>query len=262
MAVLLLAGLYLWLLMPRLRRPDHRAFQGWYYAHRGLHDRELPENSLPAFQKAVEGGYGIEFDVQLTKDRVPVVFHDETLARVCGVDGNVRDLTLAELREIPLRGGENRIPTLEEVLALVDGRVPLIIEIKIHEDADTVCAAADRLIRDYRGVYCVESFHPAAVRWYRKNRQSVLRGQLSSDFSQPGKRESLPQKLVHYLLTNVSCRPDFIAYDHKHRRNFSRLVCKAVFHPLNVAWVVRSQVELDACKKDYDLFIFEDFLPT
>lgn len=260
----LLAGLYLWLLMPRMRgRPDHSAFLGRYYAHRGLHDNQTdaPENSMAAFRKAVEAGYGIEFDVQLTKDRVPVVFHDETLDRVCSISGKVRDFTFDELQEFPLFSSSERIPKLEDFLKLVDGRVPLIIEIKVHEDADTVCSIADGLIRKYTGPYCVESFHPMAVRWYRTHRPEVLRGQLSSDFDKSDRKESIPQRLVHYLLTNVTCRPDFIAYDHQHRKNLSRLICKAAFCPINVTWVVRSQAELDACRGDFEIFIFESFIP-
>jgi len=260
----LLTGLYLWLLMPRMReRPDHAAFLGRYYAHRGLHDNasDAPENSMAAFRKAIEAGYGIEFDVQLTKDRIPVVFHDETLNRVCGVGGNVRDFTFEELQAFPLCSSCERIPRLADFLELVDGQVPLIIEIKVHENAGTVCSVADELIREYKGAYCVESFHPMAVRWYRKNRPEVLRGQLSSDFDKPGKAENFGQRLVHYLLTNVTCRPDFIAYDHQHRNNISRRICKALFRPLNVTWVVRSPAELEACRKDFEIFIFENFIP-
>ena len=256
--------LYLFLIAPRvLSRPDTSALLGAHYAHRGLHDNasDAPENSMPAFQKAVEAGYGIELDVQLTRDRIPVVFHDETLDRVCGVSGNVRDYTLSELQAFTLCGSNERIPTFADVLRLVGGRVPLIVEIKIHENANTVCAAADALLRDYKGVYCIESFHPFAVRWYRKNRPEIIRGQLSSSFSKPGKPEPFEQALVHYLLTNVLCRPDFIAYSHEHKYNLSRLLCKAVFRPLSVAWTIRSQEELDLSARDFDLFIFESFTP-
>ncbi|MBR7141117.1 MAG: hypothetical protein IKD03_03140 [Clostridia bacterium] len=99
------------------------------------------------------------------------------------------------------------------------------------------------------------------MRWYKKNRPQVIRGQLSSDFNKPGKREPLEETLVHYLLTNVLCRPDFIAYDHRHKYNLSRLLCKALFRPLNVAWTIRSQEELDMSENDFSLFIFEGFIP-
>lgn len=259
-----LFALYLWAIMPRMtERPDFSPLMDHYYAHRGLHDNagEAPENSMAAFRKAVEAGYGIELDVQLTKDRIPVVFHDETLDRICGTSGKVRDFTYKELQAFPLLNSNERIPLFADFLKLVDGRVPLIIEIKIHENTNTVCSAADALIRQYKGVYCVESFHPLAVRWYRKNRPEVIRGQLSSNFNKPDKKEPFEQCLVHHLLTNFLCRPDFIAYDHHHKTCLSRKLCQALFHPLDVAWTIRSQKELDACKQDFDLFIFERFLP-
>ena len=258
-----LIAIYLFLIMPRVtKRPDVTALLGNHYAHRGLHDNnsDAPENSMAAFRKAVEAGYGIEFDVQLTRDRIPVVFHDETLDRVCGVPGKVRDFTFEELQQFSLCNSQERIPLFSDFLKLVDGKVPLIVEIKIHEKASVVCEKADELLRDYKGVYCVESFHPYAVKWYREHRPDVVRGQLSTDFDKPGRKEPLPEKAVHYLLTNVLCRPDFIAYDHLHKHNISRLACQ-LFKPLNVTWTIKSQAQMDACKKDFDLFIFEGFIP-
>ena len=262
--LVLLVIVYLFLICPRLPgRPDFSALMGVHYAHRGLHDNrsDAPENSMAAIRKAVENGYGIEFDVQLTRDRIPVVFHDESLKRVCGVDGNVRDYTYEELQAFPLLNSNERIPLLADVLKTVDGRVPLIIEIKIHENVDEVCAKADELISSYTGPYCIESFDPRAVAWYKKNRPQVIRGQLSSSFNAPGKPEKFTHMLVHYLLTNVIARPDFIAYDHKHKNNISRLLCRRHFEALSVAWTVKSQQELDACRDDFDLFIFEQFIP-
>ena len=262
--LLALAALYLFLIMPRMTgRPDASALMGRYYAHRGLHDNQsdAPENSMAAFKKAVDAGYGIELDVQLTRDRIPVVFHDESLRRVCGVEGNVRDYTFEELQSFRLFHSEERIPLFEDMLALVSGRVPLIVEIKIHENAGEVCSIVDVLLKNYQGPYCMESFHPLAVKWYRKNRPEVIRGQLSCRFGKTGSREPFSQMLVHHLLTNVLCRPDFIAYDHQHRGSLSRRLCRSLFGALSVAWTIRSPNELDACRSDYDLFIFEGFRP-
>lgn len=255
---------YLFLIMPRMAgRPDFSPLMGWHYAHRGLHDNasDAPENSMAAIRKAVDAGYGIEFDVQLTKDRVPVVFHDESLKRVCGAAGNVRDYTYDELQAFPLMKSEERIPRFADVLSAVDGRVPLIIEIKIHENAAEVCSTADAVLKLYSGPYCMESFHPLAVHWYRKNRPEVIRGQLSSNFNSADKREPFSQFLVHHLLTNFLARPDFIAYAHTHKGNLSRRLCRTLFGALSVAWTLRSQEELDACRDDFDLFIFESFIP-
>lgn len=260
----LLLLVYLWAIMPRMRkRPDHTFLMGHFYAHRGLHDNagDAPENSMRAFQKAVESGYGIELDVQLTKDRIPVVFHDKTVSRVCGAEGRVQDYTYEELQQFSLFRTEEKIPKFEDVLRLVNGQVPLIIEIKIYENATIVCETADQLIGAYRGNYCIESFHPLAVRWYREHRPDVIRGQLSSAFHKAGNKEGVQEWLVHHLLTNFLCRPDFIAYDHRFKGNLSRILCRRLYGVLGVTWTVKSQAELDACENEFDLFIFEGFLP-
>lgn len=262
LVVLLL--LYLIAIMPRIRRrPDCTPLMGNYYAHRGLHNNksEAPENSMAAFQKAVQAGFGIEMDVQLTKDLIPVVFHDESLKRVCGVPGNVRDYTFEELQQFPLCGSQERIPKFQDFLNLVHGQVPLIIEIKIHEDVDKVCTAVDQILNPYQGVYCMESFNSYAVNWYHKNRPEVIRGQLSSNFRKEGIKESMAHILVHYLLINFIAQPDFIAYNHLFRSNLSRILCRKLYGILSVAWTIRSQEELDQNRNHFDLFIFQDFIP-
>ena len=255
---------YLIAIMPRMTgRPDYTPLMDHYYAHRGLHDNktDAPENSMKAFRKAVDAGYGIELDVQLTKDRIPVVFHDESLKRVCGVDGNVRDYTYEELEQFSLCGSEERIPLFSEFLKLVDGKVPLIIEIKIHEDYKTVCQTADELIRGYKGDYCIESFNPLAVKWYKEHRPQVIRGQLSSRLAPKGEREPFLYFMSHYLLFNCVAKPDFIAYDHLHKGNISRTICQHLYGALSVAWTIKSQEQLDHSRKQFDLFIFEGFIP-
>jgi len=256
--------LYLEAIRPRIwKRPEVNPLMKRYYAHRGFHDNEseAPENSMAAFQRAIAAGYGMEMDVQLSKDRVPVVFHDETLNRVCGAEGKIRDYTYEELQQFTLCKSQERIPKFEEFLKLVDGQVPLIIEIKIYEEIQTVCYAVDEILSKYKGTYCVESFHPNAVKWYKEHRPEVIRGQLSSNFDKPGRKTPLEERLVQYLITNVLCRPDFIAYNHRFKKNISRNICKCLYAPLNVAWTIKSQEELDACRKDFDLFIFEGFTP-
>ena len=145
----LLAALYFLLLIPRFRSPDCGALMGYYYAHRGLHNLNegVPENSMKAFRLAVEKGYGIELDVQLSADGIPVVFHDNTLARMCGVNRRVRELTLAELKALSLGGTKEQIPTFQEFLEMVDGRVPLIVEIKMEKWDARIPAAANELLK-------------------------------------------------------------------------------------------------------------------
>lgn len=277
--------LYLISIKPRiLGRPDYRPFFGHMYAHRGLHnmnpaiqkmkhisrsfgqqtdpdpDQErLPENSYAAIKRAADLGYGIEFDVHLTKDDIPVVFHDDTLNRMCGIRGNLRDYTYEELQQFSLLGTKERIPAFADILKAVDGRVPLIIEYKVEKNADKLCSICDRILSDYKGLYCIESFHPLAVRWYKIHRPNIVRGQLSEDFTR--QKLNIPYFLLSHLIGNCYASPDFIAYNCKHRNELSRNICRKLYRSLSVAWTVRSQEELDKVSRSFDLFIFEDFVP-
>ena len=144
-----LVVLYFLMIMPRIvYKPDTSPFMEWLYAHRGLHDNaeKVPENSLIAFRKAVEGGFGIELDVQMSRDGVPVVFHDFTLKRMCGVEGRVCDYSYDELRRFSLIGSGERIPKFAEVLKLVNGRAPLIVELKTERTDMSVCRAVERAL--------------------------------------------------------------------------------------------------------------------
>ena len=274
--------LYLISIKPRIHgRPDYRPFFGHMYAHRGLHNMNpaieklksiknthaqqpetdrLPENSYAAIKRAADLGYGIEFDVHLTKDDVPVVFHDDTLNRICGVKGNLRDYTYAQLQQFRLLGTEERIPAFADILKMVDGRVPLIIEYKVEKNADKLCRICDRILSDYKGLYCIESFHPMAVRWYKIHRPNIVRGQRSEDFTR--QKLNIPYFLLSHLIGNCYASPDFIAYNCKHKDELSRTICRKLYRSLSVAWTVRSQEELDRVSRSFDLFIFEGFVPA
>lgn len=262
--VLILILAYFAAIMPRIyKRPDYMPLLGTYYAHRGLHDHgeAAPENSKKAFAKAVEAGYGIELDVQLTKDNVPVVFHDENLKRACKDAGKVRDYTYEELMRFSLFESKEKIPKFDEVLSIINAKVPLIIEIKMYTASTKVCELTNETLKDYKGTYCMESFHPLAVLWYRKHRPDVIRGQLSSNFKKDLGTEILAHFVVHHLLTNYLTRPDFVAYCHLYKNELSRTICRKCYKSLSVAWTIRTQEELDRAKKDFDLFIFENFIP-
>ena len=166
LVLLILLALYLLMIMPRIiNKPSREPFTGVLYAHRGLFDNEsdAPENSMAAFKKAVDGGYGIECDVQLSKDGVPVIFHDFTLERVTGQKGKVIDYTYDELLNFNLMNSQEKIPRFEDFLKMVDGKVPLIVELKIERFDVSVCSKADELLSKYKGVYCIESFNPFGV---------------------------------------------------------------------------------------------------
>jgi len=255
--------LYFWMIMPRIWfKPDEKIFRSFYYAHRGLHDNDsdAPENSLEAFRRAVEAGYGMELDIQLSKDKVPIVFHDFTLDRMCGVEGRVSDFTYEELQRFTLGKSKERIPKFEDVLKLVNGRTPLIVEFKVEVMDISICPIACRLLDAYQGFYCMESFHPLCLLWYRVHRGHIVRGQLSDGFMQENYRG--PHFfMVQNLLFNFIGRPDFIAYNHKYSAGLSRRLCHGLYRSTAVAWTIKSQRELDGARKEFDLFIFDSFVP-
>ena len=261
----LLAGLYLFCLWPRHgRREEMRPFMENYIAHRGLYDNAagIPENSLPAFRRAVEAGYGVELDVQLTADDRLVVFHDETLSRICGDPRKLHELTYDELMELRLLDTEERIPLLRDVLDTVNGAGPMVVEIKSEGRYIETTRRTHDMLRNYRGVYCVESFHPMVLRWYRKHSPETVRGQLSTHYRKDG--EDLPRWqgfLLTNLLLNCLSRPDFIAYNCKYRTQPSFVLCTKLLRPVSVAWTVRSAAELTAIRPDFQVFIFDSFLP-
>lgn len=259
-----LAVLYMLMIMPRvINKPSADPFKKWLYAHRGLHNNnsDAPENSMLAFSRAVEAGYGIELDICLTRDRVPVVFHDETLKRICGVEGKVCDYTYEELQQFHLCDSAQRIPRFEDVLKLVDGRVPLIVEFKIAFMDLSLCPIADRILRRYKGLYCMESFNPLGVWWYRCHRREVMRGQLSDAFLKEGKYKGPVYFVLQNLLLNFIGKPDFVAYHHIYHGVLSRRICRGLYRNTAVAWTIQSQEDLNRAKKYFDIFIFDSFLP-
>lgn len=267
--ILTIAVVYLVLIMPRvIRRPDRSIFKSKFFAHRGLFDNatDAPENSLNAFRRAVDKGFGIELDIQMTKDKVPVVFHDFTLRRVTGQPGKVSDYTFDELQKFCLCGQESaKIPRFVEVLSLVAGKVPLIVEYKVEKTDLSICRAGDAQLTSYGGPYCVESFNPLVLLWYRVHHTNVVRGQLSDGFlHQKEFRGKLAPGafLLQFLLFNIFTAPDFIAYNVLYPDNPSRRIDKALYRCKQAAWTVKSPAQLRDAASRFDVFIFEGFLPA
>lgn len=259
-----LVAVYFLLIMPRVcKKPDVSMFKQHLYAHRGLFDNETdaPENSMKAFEKAVEAGFGIEMDVQLTKDKQAVVFHDGKLMRMCGAKGNVSDYTYEELSSFTLANSEEKIPLFKDVLKMIDGRVPLIIEYKIEDTNPEVCEIGNEILKEYQGIYCMESFNPFGVLWYKKHRPDIVRGQLSEKFWKNDNKKLLIYWIVGNLLTNFATKPDFVAYNALHYDNLSRRICRKFYKNLAVTWTIKSQEQLDGIKDEFDLFIFDSFVP-
>ena len=260
-----LAVLYMLAIMPRVfHRPDTALFKKVYFAHRGLHDNgsDAPENSMAAFRKAVEAGLGMELDVQVTKDGVPVIFHDFKLDRICRVQGRITDCTYEELQAYRLCDSGERIPKFSELLEMVDGKVPLIVEIKAETVDVSCCEVIDSLLRAYKGAYCIESFNPLVLWWFRRKHGDVVRGQLSSNFRREGEYRNILYFVMTHLLLNFLTKPDFIAYNHKFSEEPGRRICRRLYRHPAAAWTIRSQQDLEALKGEYDVFIFESFLPA
>lgn len=259
-------GFLVYLFLIRTKREGElmREYRGVNFAHRGLHGEGRAENSLSAFSAAVEAGFGIELDVRLSKDGCLVVFHDDTLTRVAGIDKRVDSLLIGELKKCRLLGTEDTVPTFREVLALVNGRVPLLIEIKEDAGNSRVTETLVRELDGYAGPYIVESFNPLSLMTFRKARRDVPLGILSQHFC---RRDEYRGKILYFLLQNMLLNflsvPDFVAYDHTDAAMPSLKLARAIFGTPTVAWTVRSAEEARAAKEaGFGSVIFEDYLPS
>ncbi len=265
MGLLVIAGVLvnIFMIKPGKNRSEMEKFKSVKFAHRGLHNGERAENSISAFAKAKEMGFGIEFDIRLSKDGVLVVHHDADLSRVVGREGKVIDFTAEELSKMSLNGTNEGIPTFREVLELIDGAVPLLIEIK-HDIGES--GVAERFleeIKDYHGDYIVESFNPVAIRTVKRARPDILRGILSMEYMKDEKyKGKIVYRLLQDLRANFLMRPDFVAYDKLgyHIRNLRYI--RRNYGTALFAWTVRSpEEEAEAISHGFDTVIFEGYIP-
>ena len=242
--------------------------QGWGYAHRGLHSQGIPENSMAAFKAALDGGYGIELDIHLTKDGDLAVIHDTSLKRTAGVDVNITDLTLAELSNYRLEGTEETIPAFYQVLDLYAGKAPLIIELKADgNNQEQLVDTAVSAMQGYTGPWCMESFDPRCVYYLKKNHPEVIRGQLAENFFSSA--NSLPwyiKLILSCSLANFLTQPDFVAYRFDHRNNawyntLTNTIWQKVWGLQSVAWTIRTLGDYNTAVKEGWLPIFENFRP-
>lgn len=265
--LLLLILIYADLIRPNLPRRDITPLKV-DYAHRGLWNSNepgegnRPENSLAAFLAAAEKGYGIELDVHRTRDGALVVHHDGSLKRLTGQDVRIADSTLKEVEACKLPNGEP-IPTYDEVLKIVAGRVPLLVEVKVDDGNHAVlCKAVYERMKRYDGVWCMESFDHHAVKWFRLNAPEVIRGQLAFDAAGKGKdfREFMRNLGCASMLQNLYGRPDFIAFSAASVKWYSLPIhLLRLMKPWFAAWTVRSQADMDRYRARWDIEIFEKF---
>ncbi len=227
------------------------------YAHRGLHGNGVPENSLAAFEIAVNNGFGIELDVQLTKDGTVVVFHDYTLKRMTEVEKKLSELDLCDLQTLSLAGTDQKIPTFEQVLTLVNGKVPILVELKGESLDTSLCEKTAELLKQYHGAYCIESFNPLLIKEIKKYLPDAFCGLLYTNVCREKKKNSLLNILLSIMAFNIISRPNFIAYNKADRRSVPvKLVC-GIYGIPRFVWTVKGDEELAAAHRSGEYPIFE-----
>lgn len=230
-----------------------------FIAHRGIHipNTNYVENSIPAFQKAIEMGFPIELDVHITKDYELVVIHDSNLKRITGVEKIVENCTLEELKELKLFQTDNCIPTLDEVLELVQGKVLLIIEIKNEGKIGVLETKLIEKLQNYPGEFMIESFNPIVVLWLKKHAKNVIRGQLAAK-----NIKEIKSHLLRYLLGkmvfNFITKPHFIAYYIEDIDKKIYLKCQRKKQFL-VAWTLENKLQYEKYYSYCDAMIFNYF---
>lgn len=258
-----IALIYLLSIQGRRNHPGLHVLRGWYYAHRGLHDAALPENSMGAFRAALEHGFGIELDIHLMADGNLAVIHDSSLQRTAGANVAIESLTTGQLANYRLNGTEETIPLFSDVLALFNGAAPLIIELKTAGgNADRLCEAACAMLESYNGPYCIESFDPRCIIWLKKHRPQIIRGQLAENSLH--RHTSIPW-ILRFVMTNhllnFLSQPDFIAYNFPHRKTLGTFLCRKLWGVQGVAWTLRTKEAFDTAISEGWIPIFEGFLP-
>jgi glycerophosphoryl diester phosphodiesterase len=230
-------------------------------AHRGCHNAEsnVLENSLAAFEAAVSKNFPAELDIRLLGDGAVCVFHDENTRRLTGIDRHVSGLLAADLSSFRLRGTDQTIPLLSEVLDTVGGKVPLLIELKSSGKAGSLEKNTAALLSSYRGKAAVQSFNPHTVRWFSEHAPDIPRGQLGGRMKDTD-ISTLKKILMRTLLYAVYSKPHFIAFEAAALRCIPCTLVRRRGMPL-LAWTVRSPAEALRVRGLCDNIIFEGFIP-
>lgn len=261
--VVILIGAYIFLSSPAgLSKTETAWLTQTLIAHRGLHSETVPENTMAAFEAAVEAGYTIELDAQLTKDNQVVVLHDNDLNRVFGLDKQIGELTYEELQAYTILDSDQRIPLLRDVIAMIDDQVPVMIEVKNDLAVGTLEGAIYQVMKDYEGRFAIIAFNPYSLEWFKKNAPTMMRGQISGHFKLSAEAKAKGEKpLVWYkqfmlsnLLMNFTSRPNFIVYEVKDTSMLRIFSIELMNVPL-IGYTIDSQLEYDQYKGKYDNFM-------
>lgn len=235
---------------------DNNWYVKYKIAHRGLHNDTMPENSLTAFQNAIDHGFAIEMDLRLLADGTVVAFHDGNLKRMCGVNFKVEEISKKDLPYFLLDNSAQHIPTLKEILDLVDNQVPLMLELKPSKNRKQLAEAVYKILKKYKGRVAVKSFDPRIVLWFRKMNVKYPIGMLSSNF----KTTYAPLFQRIFLKRFVLFRrikPDFVSYEWNGLPN--RFLTKKKLPILT--WTIRSEQQEKEVLKYASTVIFENYIP-
>ncbi|MDL2215974.1 hypothetical protein LJB77_02840 [Ruminococcaceae bacterium OttesenSCG-928-N02] len=236
-------------------------FFGRSYAHRGLFtkDQSIPENSLAAFAAAVHANYGITADVQITKDRRIVVFNDGHLTRMCGVKLKVEELTYEELQGYTLAGSDETIPLLSDLLAVVDGQVPIILYLRPGTQNSLLCKITSEMILAYDGPLAVASMAPGIVGWFKDHKQTkhILRGSIAAPRSYFPQGNDLHYFLISHGFLNATSRPQFIIWPDEPRNLTIRGAC---YTAMAVAGTIEGP-DFERHMETNDMLVFEHGTP-
>ena len=216
-------------------------------AHRGIHIN-YPENSIEAIKKAIKKNYAIEIDVHLLKDNTIVVFHDDNLKRMADIDKKLKYCTYEEIKNIKIAKTNSVIPTLKEVLKLIDGKVPVIIELKYDRKVGLLEKELVKILDKYKGIFCVKSFNPLSIRWFKKHRPNYIRGLLISHKTK--KKKFLSNKLMIFLT-----KPDFISCNYKLYK--SKKIQKQKKKIPVIAWTIKNDKNYNKFKDKFDNLIID-----
>lgn len=229
--------------------------------HRGLYDNiNAPENSILAFNLSCENDFGIELDVNILKSGEIVVFHDANLNRMTGVDKLITDCTYDEILKIKLGNTDQTIPLFEDVLKLVDGKVPLLVEIKNRETTAGILEQKTYdILKKYDGEYFIQSFNPLSVMWFRKNAPEIIRGQISGSYKNWGIK-GLRKFMLKYLVYNIISKPDFINYEIKYIDSIFMKFIK-MKKKIIIGWVASDKKQYETAMEKFDNVIIEKFIP-
>jgi glycerophosphoryl diester phosphodiesterase len=223
------------------------------FAHRGLHGPGRPENSRAAFEAAIASGSGIELDVQASRDGEAIVFHDDRLDRLTSARGLVADLTAAELGELQLGATAETIPPLADVLRLIGGRTPLLVEVKApHRRVAPLCRAVEAALGNYSGPVGVMSFNPEVGAWFAGHAPERLRGLIVSESGKEGWRGRIERSLSFRR-----ARADFLAYDIRDLPSAFADARRKAGVPV-FTWTVRSDPDRACAAAHADQIVYED----